>query len=97
MPKPMVAIAYSKILKTSFGMADLDKADKFALEGTLIRFRHRRNETRALSLTLPRAPRSKRSPTALLEPQRHAEVSEDVFRPAQDQTILRQRQRTQPN
>jgi hypothetical protein len=28
MPTPIAAIAYSKILKTSFGMADLDKTDQ---------------------------------------------------------------------
>jgi hypothetical protein len=28
MPTPTAAIAYKKILKTSFGMADLDKADQ---------------------------------------------------------------------
>jgi hypothetical protein len=28
MPTPIAAIAYSKILTTSFGMADLDKADQ---------------------------------------------------------------------
>jgi len=28
MPTPIAAIAYKKILKTSFGIADLDKADQ---------------------------------------------------------------------
>ena len=28
MPTPIAAIAYNKILKTSFGMADLDRADQ---------------------------------------------------------------------
>jgi hypothetical protein len=71
MPTPIAAIAYSKILKTSFGMADLDKTDQAdaiaepvfidiglgevrCLHGTLIRFRRPRNDTHALSLTLPR-------------------------------------------
>jgi hypothetical protein len=74
MPTPIAAIAYKKILKTSFGIADLDKADQAGgiaepnfietgpgqvrcLDGTLIRFRNARNDTHALSLTLPRGRR----------------------------------------
>ncbi|WP_159009012.1 hypothetical protein [Bradyrhizobium sp. S69] len=73
-PTPIAAIAYKKILKTSFGMADLDKAEQAGaiaepnsietgpgqvrcLDGTLIRFGNRRNDTHALSLTLPRGRR----------------------------------------
>ena len=53
---------------------DIGLGEVRCLIGTLIRFRKPRNDTHALSLTLPRKPRSQASPAASLEPQRRAVV-----------------------
>jgi hypothetical protein len=82
---------------------DIGLGEVRCLHGTLIRFRKPRNDTHALSLTLPRVNSSTRcatsastttahAPTAWLEPQRRAVVQGDVFYPAENPNILRQRQ-----
>jgi hypothetical protein len=108
-PTPIAAIAYKKILKTSFGMADLDKAEQAGaiaepicidtrlgqvrcLDGTLIRFRNARNDTHALSLTLPRLRRVRqRRPPPRLSRNR-ARWYKRMCCPAEKRNILRQRQ-----